>query len=365
MSKKPVKTTDIDIYLYTSDAYFEFFENILMEYNTKLFSNAFSKNDSRFFLFNPIREIKDYEKLSIAVIDFDQIDYKDAKKKMMEIYEKNKKIEFILLNNQIKSIEEVFKIFLFPDKFIYLEKPVSKIEFPQICVNLVHKNKMSKIKSKFLSSMSHELKTPLSSISGFSSLILESFADKIDPEIKQFIEIISHQSKRMERNIENLVYLNESSKEESIRRVVYSDELLLGELKQKITQFLDHNNRVKWLKSDNFIINCDKDKIINALINIIENSLKFSIKDVNVKIKKFNNNVYFYIVDLGIGIMEQNIPKVFEKFFRVENEHHNMIGLGLGLSISKNIIKQHGGYIKIKSVYGKGTGVMVRIPLSD
>ncbi|WP_422784893.1 sensor histidine kinase [Ruminiclostridium cellulolyticum] len=113
------------------------------------------------------------------------------------------------------------------------------------------------------------------------------------------------------------------------------------------------------------VINADKDRLEQVVVNLISNSIKYTAEygEITVYVGKIYNDVYMKVTDSGIGIPGESLPRVFERFYRVDKARsRDMGGTGLGLSIAKEIVQAHGGTINISSEVGKGTEVVVKIP---
>ena len=224
------------------------------------------------------------------------------------------------------------------------------------------------MKSDFVSNVSHELRTPLSLISMFAET-LEMGRVKTEDKKQEYYSIIHSETNRL-TNIVNKV-LNFSRMEAGKRRF-HLEEADLNEITGNVYNtycFHLQNNGFEF----NFIpvkdlpkANVDQDAISEAIINLIDNAVKYSEnnKVVNLKTGKENGFVFVEVEDKGIGISESDQKKIFEKFFRVSTGFvHNTKGTGLGLAISKGIVEAHGGRIWAESEPGKGSDFYFELPL--
>ena len=217
-------------------------------------------------------------------------------------------------------------------------------------------------------SLSHDLKTPLSSISGYAESIKYGVVkDKND--VDNYLDIILKKTHALTDSIEDiLVHVQTQMHEMSINKEeIYSEpfftKLLAGESEDALTMGLDLN-----IKGDipNVLMQIDPMRMEQVIQNIIGNSIKYTKSggEINVEVKKEKNALRFIIEDNGCGIHPEDVPLVFEPFFRGEKSRDpNISGSGLGLSIAKYIIEQHGGEIACESVLGEGTKIVFTVSL--
>lgn len=229
---------------------------------------------------------------------------------------------------------------------------------------------LNKLKSYFVSSVSHDLKTPLTSIKMFAEILKSS--NNISPEkAKDYYEIIEGESNRLTRLIDNV--LNYSTIEKGIKKynfqIVEINQTIRDVLKLMEYQFKIQNFGIeKDFHNDNLIIWGDKDAIIEVIINIISNSIKFSAKKklIHISTDREDNYIFIKITDNGIGISKEDIEKMFQAYFKSDkNNIEQNSGAGLGMSIVKHIMNAHKGRINITSEENKGTTVSLEFPLKD
>lgn len=227
---------------------------------------------------------------------------------------------------------------------------------------------MDASRKAFVSNVSHELKTPLSSIKVLTeSLLLQ---DSLPEEIyKEFLQDINGEIDRQNSIITDLltlVRLDDSEKSMNVKKHSINEmaEDILKRLKplaakRKINLILENAKEV--------VMECDEMKLTMALSNIIENGIKYNVEGgrVVVKIDSDLRNARITIADTGIGIDEEHYSKLFDRFYRVDKARDRGAGgTGLGLSIVKQIILLHRGSISVKSVVGEGTAFLVTMPLT-
>ncbi|MBK8945997.1 MAG: hypothetical protein IPM32_12105 [Ignavibacteriae bacterium] len=233
----------------------------------------------------------------------------------------------------------------------------------QLYIEKIEKQRLSELnelKSFFVSSVSHDLKTPLTSIKMFAE-ILKSSENISNEKVNQYLEIIEGESNRLTRLIDNV--LNYSKIERGIK--VYNFEkidlnLIVSEV-IKSTEYLFkiQNFSTQFKLSENELnINADKDAVVEAIINLISNSIKFSKESKFVKLSTYreNNFAVVTIEDKGIGISSLEQEKLFEPYFQSRNLNtEQLTGAGLGLTIVKHIIDAHNGKIEFESRINEGT----------
>ena len=227
--------------------------------------------------------------------------------------------------------------------------------------------KLDDMRKEFVADVSHELKTPLTSIKGFSETLLEGDCDK-ETE-KHFLTIINDNADRMEKLVQDLLTLSRYDSKKNKNSIVEFD---LGELAKKCTEKFEIEVRKRNQSLECFVtadvppVQADKDGIERVIINIISNSVKYTPNGgkINVYVGYVHNDAYVKIKDTGIGIPKDDLDKVFERFYRVDKARSRKLGgTGLGLSIAKEIIEQSNGNISVSSKVGQGTEVVIRIPV--
>ncbi len=229
--------------------------------------------------------------------------------------------------------------------------------------------KLDNMQKEFVADVSHELKTPITSIMGYADTLLEGEYDKETQD--KFLNVIASEARRMARLVTDLLTL---SRYDSNKNKVKKEAFDLGELVKKCQDKLAIEIKKKKHKVDSFVtadvppVYADKDDIERVILNILTNSIKYTPDGGEIKIYVgfVYNDAYIKIFDNGIGIPEEDLSRIFERFYRVDKARtREMGGTGLGLSIAKEILDKNGGSIDIKSEVGKGTEVVVRIPTKN
>ena len=222
-----------------------------------------------------------------------------------------------------------------------------------------------KRKGDFLKMVSHELKTPVTSIKGYVQLLLSMLKrEEIDPVInslplKPSLERIDHQIKRLTRLISEMLDLSriEENKLELQKQDFYINELVDDTVQD--LRFTNTQHHIEVVHEYKCKIHADKDRIGQVLINFITNAIKYSpdSKDILVKVQKYKNQrVSVSVKDQGIGIEKKNHVNIFKRFYRIGGKSEETYsGFGIGLYLAKEIIQRHDGSITVKSKKGKGS----------
>jgi two-component system phosphate regulon sensor histidine kinase PhoR len=233
---------------------------------------------------------------------------------------------------------------------------------------IIHQKRLSEIKTDFINNMTHELKTPISTI-GLSSETLMRGDFSNDPEkLKRYAGIIYKENKRLEHQVERVLNVAKLDKEHLVLKKEQIDlHELLEEAKEnfEINQ-LEHGGVIELeLNALNGIIIADPVHITNVIYNLLDNAVKYCDKTpiVILRTRDDKKGLVFEISDNGIGIKKEDQKLIFDKFYRVPTGNlHNVKGYGLGLYYVKLIIESHEGKLDIKSSPGKGTSFTILLP---
>ena len=226
--------------------------------------------------------------------------------------------------------------------------------------------KLDNMQKELVADVSHELKTPITSIMGYADTLLEGGYDE-ETQTK-FLNVIASESRRMARLVTDLLTL---SRYDSNKKKTRKETFDLGDLVKRCQEKLAIEIKKKGHKVTSFVtadvppVYADKDDIERVVLNILTNSIKYTPDNGEIKIYVgfVYNDSYIKIFDNGIGIPEDDLSRIFERFYRVDKARtREMGGTGLGLSIAKEILDKNGGSIDIKSKVGEGTEVVIRIP---
>ena len=235
---------------------------------------------------------------------------------------------------------------------------------------IIKQKRLSEIKTDFINNMTHELKTPISTIALSSETLLrESFAN--DPErLKRYAGIIYKENKRLENQVERVLNVAKLDKEEL--KLKYS-QFDLHELIQEASEVFEINQLENGgeiqlnLEADQSVITADEVHIGNVIHNLIDNAIKYCERKPQITISTRNtgNSILNEVSDNGLGIRRENLRMIFDKFFRVPTgDLHDVKGFGLGLYYVKLIVDSHKGKISVRSVFGQGTTFLINLPMT-
>ncbi len=222
-----------------------------------------------------------------------------------------------------------------------------------------------KLHSALLNSISHDLKTPLASITGALSTLLEENSKLNPQQIKELLNMANDESGRLNHLVNNLLDMvrTESGVLRISKRPCDLRDLLGSCLKQFDNRIGRRNIKMDFPK-DMPEVAIDFPYMLKAFTNIIDNAFKYSPdgSPLEVAVSYLGNKMQIVIRDHGCGIRREDLERIFDKFYRVQSAE-NILGTGLGLSISKNIIEAHGGHIRAESIHGKGAAFIVELPV--
>jgi two-component system phosphate regulon sensor histidine kinase PhoR len=263
---------------------------------------------------------------------------------------------------------QLYKIYIIPGPTYLFPENNSVVLFLKDFTEIT---KAQKFKTDFVANVSHELRTPLVSIKSSLETILGPASDDAKAQ-KKFMKIMSDQVIRMENLINDLLILSRIELEEHIKpnQIVDINDIVLNiksnfELPLKKKKL---NLKVNLMQPT--LVYGDTDKLFTVFSNLIDNAIKYSEENKNIKIKSedcdgklIDKHLMISVKDYGIGIPQEFIPRITERFFRVDTEKSKKIGgTGLGLAIMKHIITQHRGDYEILSSVNKGTEIKIYLP---
>lgn len=233
--------------------------------------------------------------------------------------------------------------------------------------DITSQQKLELSRREFVANVSHELRTPLTTVKSYA----ETLMDMSDSDIqKKFLNTIAAEADRMTRIVKDLLTL--SRLDEGQYEVRPFERFELSSFVEGISERMyfpakEKHQTLRFFAPDEpFYIMSDKDKLEQVIINIISNAVKYTPENGNIEVYvgKLYTDAFIKVCDNGIGIPEENLPRIFERFYRVDKARSRETGgTGLGLAIAKQIMNRLGGNITINSTYGKGTEVIVAVPL--
>jgi two-component system phosphate regulon sensor histidine kinase PhoR len=218
--------------------------------------------------------------------------------------------------------------------------------------------RLETMRTDFVANVSHELRTPLTSIKGFIETLLDGGLESKETT-KRFLTIMYQETDRFNRLISDLLDLSriESGQTELNRSKLYLAPLV-EEVRMTLQERLAEKNITLSVELGPTAVWADEDQIREVLVNLIENAIKYSPPGGHIKVQEYNrgDEQEFIVCDTGIGIPKDSIPRIFERFYRVDKARsREMGGTGLGLSIVKHIIERHDGKVWVESELGKGS----------
>ncbi|WP_431027885.1 sensor histidine kinase [Lysinibacillus sp. LZ02] len=222
-------------------------------------------------------------------------------------------------------------------------------------------------KKTFLATVSHELRTPISYVKGYSESIQNGFIEGEQKE--EAIRLIAREANRMERLTNELMQLVHVEAEQAVEMY----PIVLAETLRDAIQIIHVKAKEKRIEilleaDEELIVEADEEKLKQILINLLENAIRYSDekKTVRVEARAYEKMAVMKVIDKGIGIPKEDLPKITERFYRVNKARSRADGgSGLGLSIVDKLVKQHQGTLHIESEVGEGTVVTVQIPLME
>lgn len=264
--------------------------------------------------------------------------------------------------------EKTLKIYT---NLIKLENdPTKTIGLVTLIEDITEIRKLEKMRSDFVANVSHELKTPLTSISGFVETLKAGAIE--DEEVKnRFLDIIDIETERLARLIDDILTLSDI--ENSQHKVLHQEILpsdTLKEIEEMMKPIAD-NKAIELLTEIDLnlpMIYGNRDWFKQMLINLIDNAIKYTPREGKVQLTAYKrySNLIISIKDTGIGIPKKDLPRLFERFYRVDKARSRKVGgTGLGLAIVKHIILSFNGKIKVNSEQGKGSEFIIILPISN
>lgn len=283
--------------------------------------------------------------LNISFGDFIYLDCPTCNTENIEANDKIIRIEFAIFTDDVKKAEGIIAVLH----------------------DITEQERLEKMRREFVANVSHELKTPLTSIKSYTETLLDGALDDRETA-ESFLEVVNSEADRMSRLVRDLLQL--SSLEN--RQIKWNkDNVRISDIvKNSIVKIqMEAKNKGQQLESyvigDLPEIEADPDRLEQVILNILSNAIKYTPDGgkITVYMGKTYSEVYVKVADTGIGIPQNDLPRIFERFYRVDKARsREMGGTGLGLSIAKEITEAQGGTISINSEQGKGTEVVIKLP---
>jgi len=237
---------------------------------------------------------------------------------------------------------------------------------------LFNQKKLSEIKSDFINNMTHELKTPLATISlAIDALTNEKVIHDVD-KIRSYSGMIKEENKRMNKQVEKILQAARLEKEEIKLSIQKLDaHQVVSKVADNILLQIQEKNGTLGLQlnATNPVIEADEVHFSNIIFNLLDNAMKYSKDAPHIEVQTLNTGngmLSIKVKDNGIGMDKETQARIFEKFYRAHTGNiHNVKGFGLGLSYVKAIVDAHNGKIKVESTPGKGSTFTLIMPVVD
>ena len=270
-----------------------------------------------------------------------------------------------IIQKNIKN-DIIYKIKIDP---VHFEDTDAVIGFIINIENITEYAKLENMRKEFVANVSHELKTPITSIQGFIETL--KMTDNLDEDTKnRFLTIIENEATRLTRLIDDILLL--STIENKTKKKV--EKVDLFEVFEEVHEVINYIAKKKNIKVKYDFENKDIDLweysgyIRQILLNIISNAIKYTGENGEVSIKQYikSEKVFIEVKDNGIGIPEEDIERIFERFYRVDKARSRSVGgTGLGLAITKHMVKALNGNIRVESELGVGSKFIIELPFNQ
>lgn len=245
------------------------------------------------------------------------------------------------------------------------------LAFWSLLTNWTKQQKLIDIKNEFVSNMTHELKTPISTVGVALEAIAGFDLTQEEEKTKEYVDISRHELNRLSLLVDKVLKMAafDSTTNEMKKSTIDLDQTISKILRSMKLQVEEKNASIQYTNKgiDSKIIG-DQVHISNVIYNILDNALKYSNIDpkINVLLENTNDHIILKIADNGKGIPAEYIDKIFDRFFRIPtSDRHNVKGHGLGLSYVKDVITKHDGVIHATSIEQEGTTFIIKLPKSD
>jgi two-component system, OmpR family, phosphate regulon sensor histidine kinase PhoR len=287
-----------------------------------------------------------------------------------------KRINFTLANNNMAY----YFVVHFPqlNKYIYkqlniwiifsLVMLVVLVLYGYSAFTILQQKKYSELQKDFINNMTHEFKTPISSI-----LIASNFLDKQetilqDEKLKKYTELITQQAYKLNGHVEKILHLAKSDNKPLVlqKTTINISRAIQSVVENILLKYPDAKINVD--ATEEYLIEADEFHFSNLVYNLLDNAVKYAVKEpeILIRIKSVHKNIQLIFADNGMGIPAKDLHNVFEKFYRVQHAKSNEVnGFGLGLFYVNRICKEHKWILSLKSIEHKGTEVNILIPTHD
>jgi len=288
----------------------------------------------------------------------------------------------LLFRNDPQSKMGIIKVH-FPEMSSYIFSSV-KFLIPSLFFSLVllvtfiftifavfRQKRYSEMRNDFINNMTHELKTPISSISLASQMLNDESVTKSPTMMKHLGGVIQDETKRLRFLVEKVLQMSMfDNKKTTFKKKELDLNDIVTDAAKSFNLRVEHTGgKIEVdLEAVDSTVYVDEVHFTNMVFNLMDNAVKYRNPEgpLNINVKTWNENdkLFFSIEDNGIGIKKENLKKIFEKFYRVHTGNvHDVKGFGLGLAYVKRVIDMHQGQVKVESTYGKGTKFTIQLPI--
>jgi two-component system, OmpR family, phosphate regulon sensor histidine kinase PhoR len=223
--------------------------------------------------------------------------------------------------------------------------------------------------SDFINNMVHEFQTPLSNIRFATNLIKKKEKKINDEKVSEYLSVILLENQKLEKHVDEILKVMCSGKDQSIQEELDIHQLITDNIKAFDTRIESLNGKIVFHPgAGESTIKAAPDHLKLVVSNLIDNAIKYAreVPEINITTLNKDNQLIMVFMDKGIGMEKKELPKIFEKYYRVSTgDVHNVKGFGLGLTYVKKIIEQYNGHIEVTSTPGKGTVFTIFLPLKN
>src|SRR5262249_30775481 len=265
---------------------------------------------------------------------------------------------------QIHLGERTVRLHIAP--LILSQEPLGSVMIMQ---DITRQAELERMKNEFISNVSHELRTPITSIKSYVDTLC-NHGEKLDPEIfREFLQIIDNEADRLMYLVNEVLELSRLEEADRDLERIPQDIRRAGEYALKTVKLLARDKQIAVSfepATDLPLVKMNQESIERVIINLLTNAIKYTPIGGKIRISAAHdrqaNEVRLDITDTGIGIPEECLPQIFDRFYRVERKVHTIKGTGLGLTIVKSIVEEHGGRVAVTSSLGHGSTFTMYLP---
>jgi two-component system sensor histidine kinase NblS len=238
-----------------------------------------------------------------------------------------------------------------------------------IMQDITRQAELERMKNEFISNVSHELRTPITSIKSYVDTLC-NHGEKLDPDIfREFLQIIDNEADRLMYLVNEVLELSRLEEADRDSERIPQDIRHAVEYALKAVNLMARDKQIALAfepETDLPLVKMNQESIERVIINLLTNAIKYTPIGGKITIsavhEKGANEVRLDVTDTGIGIPEDCLPQIFDRFYRVERKVHTIKGTGLGLTIVKSIVEEHGGRVSVASSLGHGSTFTMYLP---